>query len=81
MKKTQIVRFVMPKLSPEQIEVKADNFLPPLSIVFNEWQSKLWPEQKNHITRSNLTLFSKKKTHCHILDAKLSPKEIEIKSD
>jgi hypothetical protein len=37
--------------------------------------------KKNHLTRSNLTLFSKKKTHCHILDAKTFPEQIEIKVD
>jgi hypothetical protein len=42
MKKTQMVIFLIPKLSPEQIEIKADNILPCLTIVFNEWKSKLW---------------------------------------
>ncbi len=56
MKKTQIVIFLMPKCCPDQIEIKADNFLPALTIVFNERQSKLWPKQKkNHKIKFNIS--------------------------
>ncbi len=45
MKKTHC-QILDAKTCPKPIEIKANNFLPPLTIVFNEWQSKLWPEQK-----------------------------------
>ncbi len=59
----------MLKLCPKEIEIKADNFLHAVTLVFHEWKLKLCPNKKNK-TRSKITLVAMKQLkNCQILVA------------